>query len=138
MTDRARPALLDTSVVVRYLVRSPPDQAAKAASLIDGSTTLSVSVLALAETAHVLTSVYRRPRADVVDALVLLLARENLRLLGLSKPLAFAALQLCRGSNRTSFTDALLWAEARQLDAGTIYTFDRRFPTEGVHVTKLR
>lgn len=44
----------DTSVLVRYLVGTPPAQARRAARLVDGEDQIGVSVVAMAECAHVL------------------------------------------------------------------------------------
>lgn len=129
--------LLDTSAVVRYLTADPPDLAARAVGLIESDSRLLVSEVVLSETAYVLTKLYGMPRERVVDALVGLLSLSNLDLLHLPKPLALAALDLCRGSNRTSFTDALLWAQARHLGGVAVCTFDRRFPAEGITVRRL-
>jgi predicted nucleic acid-binding protein len=50
---------VDTSVLIRYLVGSPPEQAKRAARLIDDDATeIGVSVVALAECAHVLRTQY--------------------------------------------------------------------------------
>jgi predicted nucleic acid-binding protein len=119
-------------VIVRYLTDDPPPMAAAAARIIEGDEPLILSEVILAETAYVLTTVYDIPRAAVVDALGAFIQRRNIRLLNLSKPAALEALRLCRDSKRHSFADALLWAEARQGGFGRVYTFDNRFPEEGV------
>jgi predicted nucleic acid-binding protein len=69
-------------------------------------------------------------RNIVVDSLISLIHRQNIRLTLLPKLLAVEALQLCGDSNRYSFADVLLWAEARHLQAKGIYTFDQRFPQD--------
>ena len=122
------PAFLDTSFVVRYLTDDSPEMAARAAEVIDGDESLILSELVLLEAAYVLVSVYRVPRAEVVEALSALVQRQNERLLTLGKPEALEALTLCKDSGRVSFTDALLWAQARQAGAARIHTFDERFP----------
>jgi len=125
-------AFLDTSYVVRYLTNDPPEMAQQAARVIDGDEPLVLSEIVLLESAYVLSSFYAVPRADLVDALVDLVQRHNLRLHHLPKRWVLEALRLCRDSKRVSFTDALLWAEARTSGAGRIYSFDQRFPTEGL------
>jgi predicted nucleic acid-binding protein len=130
-------AFLDTSCVVRYLTGDPPAMAARAREIIDGGGPLILSELALVETAHVLASFYEIPRGALVEALTALIQRRNIHLLNLSKPLALEALRLCRPSKRVSFTDALLWSEARQRGARRIYSFDRRFPAEGLEIVGL-
>jgi hypothetical protein len=59
----------DTSVVVRYLVGSPPDQAARAARLIEGAGQVALPVVVLVEAAHVLRTQYGLGRSEVLDAL---------------------------------------------------------------------
>ncbi|HVT60222.1 MAG TPA: PIN domain-containing protein [Thermoanaerobaculia bacterium] len=135
---QSSPAFLDTSFVVRYLTNDPAEMAAQAGAVIDSDEQLVLSELVLLETAYVLTSVYRVPRSDVVDALLDLIQRSNLRLLNLSKPRALSALSLCRDSNRCSFADALLWAEALESGAERLYSFDRKFPARGLDIVGQR
>jgi predicted nucleic-acid-binding protein len=129
------PPFLDTSLLTRYLVDHPPDQAERAAALLDGEETVLLSELAIAEAAYVLTSFYDADRPMVVDVLTDFIQRENVKLCRLSKPLAVQALALCRPSRRVSFTDALLWAEARMMGVERMLTFDRRFPSQGLELT---
>lgn len=127
-------AFLDSSVIVRYLTNDPPSMAEAAARIIDSDQLLILSEVILAETAYVLSSVYGVPRAAVVDALSALIQRRNIRLLNLSKVWALEALDLCRDSGRHSFADVLLWAEACSSGTPVVYTFDGRFPAEGVEL----
>jgi len=138
VTENRTPPFLDTSFVVRYLVNDPPDMAERAAEVIDGDETLLVSEMVLLETAYVLTSVYSVPRAAVVDSLIELVQRANLRLASLPKASALEALRLCRNSARVSFADALIWAQALDMGAERIYTFDGRFPSQGVTLEGMR
>ena len=135
MTTPYPPAHLDTSVIVRYLTNDPPSMAAAAARLINSDRPLIVSALILAESAYVLASVYGVPRDAIVDALSAFIQRRNIRLHHLTKPLALDALHLCRGSNRHSFADALLFFFT-DTAASEIYTFDGRFPNTNVDVVK--
>jgi predicted nucleic acid-binding protein len=131
-------AFPDTSVLVRYLSGDPPDQAQAAAALIDSSTLLTIPIVALAETAYVLTSVYEIERSVVVDTLVEFLSRTNLEVHGVPKEHVIEALLLCRPSRRVSFADALIWATVRATPNARLLTFDRRFPTVGVTREVLR
>jgi predicted nucleic acid-binding protein len=123
---------LDTSVVIRYLVNDDHALAERAQRIIVSDSTLALTDSTLAEIAHVLTRVYGIPRAAVVNELILLIRRPNIQLPGLDLALTIQALELCRPSGRVSFADALLWAAARSAGATTIYTFDDRFPTDGL------
>jgi predicted nucleic acid-binding protein len=129
-------ALLDTSVVVRYLLGDPPRLAARAARIIDGELQLLLTDVVIAETAYVLASVYAVPRAKVVDALVDLLQRENVAPFRLDKGAVIQGLLLCRPSARVSFADALLWAAARSGRVEAVYSFDERFAEGGVTVRR--
>lgn len=132
----ADPGFLDTSVAVRYLVNDEPMLAARARDIIASDTILTLSSGMIAETAFVLTWVYKIAREAVVDELILLIRRPNIRLHDLDLPFAIQALQFCRPSGRVSFADALLWAAARSAGARAIYSFDERFPAEGVAVRR--
>lgn len=132
------PALLDTSFLVRYLTNDPPAMAARAAEILDSDEPLVLSEMALLESAYVLSTVYGVARPDVVDALAALVQKSNLRLVALPKERVLEALWLCRDSKRHSFVDAFLWAQAREMQVDCIYSFDRRFPAEGVRVVGLK
>ncbi len=116
---------VDTSVIVRYLVGTPPEQAARAGAVIDADQNIGVSIVALAETAHVLRTQYGVARADVVETLIDLVARENLTTLELSKPDVLEALVAARSIPSAPIPDALIVAAARSGGAVPIYTFDR-------------
>lgn len=133
MSSLEAPAFLDTSYVVRYLTNDPPDMAAQATRVIDGDETLILSEMVILESAYVLASRYQVPRSAIVEGLTELVQKRNISLPVLPKPRVLAALEMCRHSKRYSFTDALLWAEALEAGAGRrVYTFDRRFPSEGI------
>ena len=125
--------LLDTSFMVRYLTGDPPELAARVAQVIDGEERLVVTDLVIAETAYVLTSVYRVAREVLVDSLMAFLQKRNIDVWPISKDLALDALLLCRPSGRVSFADAMIWAAARSGE-GVVYSLDRRFPNDGIDV----
>jgi predicted nucleic acid-binding protein len=129
-------AIVDTSVVVRYLTGDPPAMATRAARILDSEATAAVTDVVIAETAFVLSSVYGVPRSAIVDSLVAFIQKRNLAILGLPKTAVIQGLLLCRPSNRISFADAMVWAAARSSRAATVYSFDERFPEEGVMVRR--
>jgi predicted nucleic-acid-binding protein len=90
-------------------------------------------VKALVETAYVLESAYGVPRKEVVDALLALLQKENLKAVGGDKDLWTRALLLCR-RRRVSFGDALVWAAALASGVRRVYALDARFPEEEIAV----
>ena len=129
-------ALLDTSVVVRYLTGDPADLAEWAAGIIDTEDDLHITDVAIAETAYVLTTVYRISREIAVDHLIALIQRENISPLGLDKGVVLNGLLLCRPSGRVSFADAMVWAAARSSGTHVVYSFDQRFPSDGLKVRR--
>lgn len=125
---------LDTSVVVRYLVRDVPAMAEQAAEIIEREEDLWITGVALAEISYVLRSTYGLPRETVIDALCELLNRQNVSCYDLEKGLAVQALLKCRPTGRTSIADALTWAAARDSGRNVVYSFDQRFPSDGIEV----
>ena len=131
-------AFVDTSVLVRYLTGDPPDMLDRAREIVDEVDPLTITDVVLAETAYVLLSFYQMPREAVFDALADMIQKRNIRVQGRSKESVTAALLLCRPSGRVSPVDALLWAVAREAgsprSSAVVYSFDRRFPAEGVEL----
>lgn len=134
MSGETSPGFLDTSVVIRYITGHPPEMAERAARLMDSERHLVLSEVALLETAHVLTKYYGVPRLALVDALVALIQKANLRMATLPKTRVVEALHLCRDSHRYSLPDVILWAQAREMKVEPIFTFDRRFPSQSTVV----
>ena len=127
-------AALDTSFVVRYLTGSPADTARQASEAIDSQEQLQISDIALAEIAHILTRVYRVPREVAADQLIDFVRKDNISLAGLTKDLAVQGFLKCQPSGRVSFADALIWTAVRSAGSDSIYSFDQRFPDDGLEV----
>lgn len=123
---------VDTSVVVRYLVGTPTGQAARAARLIENEAAVGISLVALAETAHVLRSFYRMARPDVVEVLIDLMTRANIASLEIPTSETIDALVRARAFASSPITDALIAAVARSKAGTPVFTFDRRFGRLGV------
>lgn len=134
MTAGGPGGIVDTSVVVRYLLSESSHAGRRAREVLEGAQNLVLSELVIAEAAYVLTKVYDVERSDVVDALIDLVQRRNVRPLHLPKIAVLEALELCRPSARVSFTDALLWAQVRESESRRLFTFDRKFPRHGIEV----
>ena len=116
----------DTSVLVRYLVGTPAADAKRAAKLIDDDDLeIGVAPVALAECAHVLRTQYEVPARDVIDSLIDLIQRENIRMLGVSTELVVEHLVLARSMPGRPIPDALIVAAAVASGAESLATFDR-------------
>ena len=116
---------IDTSVLVRYVVGSPPDQALAASTLIEASEEIGISPVALVECAHVLRTQYVVPRAHVIDALIAFIQRENVRILGGRTDVIVEMLVRARTLAGRPIPDALIVAAATGADAVALATFDR-------------
>ena len=117
---------VDTSVVVRYLVGTPSTQARRAAALIDDEATeIGISTVVLAECAHVLRTQYEVEQRAIIDTLIDLIQRENVRLLGGRADLVVELLVRARGLPGRPIPDALVVAAALEADALPLATFDR-------------
>lgn len=125
----------DTSVLVRYLVGTPAAQARQAARLIDDDDLeIGVSPVALAECAHVLRTQYDVPARDVIDSLIDLVQRENVRMLGPSTELVVQHLVLARSMPGRPIPDALIVAAAVAGGAESLATFDREQHRHGIPI----
>ncbi len=116
---------VDTSVLVRYLVATPPVQARKAAALVDGPEEIGLSPVALAECAHVLRTQYGVERGDILESLIALVQRENVRVLGLRTDVLLGVLVRARQLPGRPIPDALIVAASLAADALPLATFDR-------------
>lgn len=124
----------DTSVLVRYLVGTPAPQARRAAQLIDGEELVGVSPVALVECAHVLRTQYGVDRLDIIESLIGLVQRENIRLLGQRADLLLGTLVRARSLSGRPIPDALIVAASLEADALPLATFDRAQARYGVVV----
>ncbi|MSP22838.1 MAG: type II toxin-antitoxin system VapC family toxin [Dehalococcoidia bacterium] len=127
-------ALLDTSVLIRYVTRDHEVLSSISNSILKHDDDLVLSSVVLAEAGYVLTTTYGMPRAAVVDVLVGLVLRDNVRVFDIGDGLAVEALARCRPSRRVSFGDAMTWAAARATGIDVVYSFDARFPSQDISV----
>ncbi len=124
----------DTSVIVRYLVGTPPAQAKRARALMDGQVEIGIPLVALIETAHVLRTQYGVERADIVDVLIQLMTRENVTPLGLPRSDTLGALVRARSLPGSPIPDAFIAATATWAGATPLYSFDEDLHRHGVVV----
>jgi predicted nucleic acid-binding protein len=134
--NAATPAWLDTNILLRYLTKDDPTLALRALAIIESDRPLLVSTAVLSECLFTLMKFYAVPRSVAIDTVSSVLLRANIHLPTIDKALALEALRQCRNSGRVGIVDALLWAEARTAGIPMIYTFDGRFPSEGVELRR--
>jgi len=112
---------IDANVLVRLITRDDLRQAASADVFIEHGAW--VSILALAETSLVLTTVYQLPSKDLAAAIEMLLDHRDLVL---QEPeTVAAALQLFRAKPSLGFSDCLMLHLARKTGHLPLGTFNR-------------
>lgn len=124
----------DTSVLVRYLVGTPPAQARRAARVMDGTEEVGVSVVALAECAHVLRTQYGVAQRDIVDSLIGLVQRANVRVIDARTDVLVGMLVRARGMAGRPIPDAFIASAALAADALPLVTFDAAQRRYGISV----
>jgi predicted nucleic-acid-binding protein len=112
---------VDTNVLVRILARDDPKQVRVADEFVAAGAW--VSLLALAETMWVLSTVYERDVPELGASVEQLLNHKDLILQ--DRDVVAAALETFRSRPALSFTDCLLLEVARQAGHLPLGTFDR-------------
>jgi predicted nucleic acid-binding protein len=124
----------DTSVLVRYLIGTPREQARRAARLIDDDLEIGVTLVALAECAHVLRTRYGVAQRDIIDSLIGLIQRANVRVLGARTDTVLDMLIRARSLPGRPIADALIVAGTVDGGALPLATFDAGQARYGVAV----
>jgi len=112
---------VDTNVLVRLLTRDDPRQATLADAFVKPGAW--VSILVIAETIWVLSTVYGRSSTELGDAVELLLGHRDLVLQ--DPDVIAAALEMFRSRPSLSFSDCLILQIARKAGHLPLGTFDR-------------
>lgn len=130
--------VLDTSALLRFLTNDRPRVAQVVAKLVDGSEPIGISSIVLTETVHVLRHPpYERANPELADALIELLAHENVMLIDGDAALASAAIAGVRELSPRHLVDALVSAAASHAGARLLVTADRTFASRLVPVSVL-
>ena len=112
---------VNTNVLVRLITRDDASQSATADIFVQKGAW--VSILALAESTWVLTTVYERGAAEVATAVEMLLNHKDLTLQ--DSDVVAAALDLFRSRPSLGFSDCLMLQLARKAGHLPLGTFDR-------------
>ena len=119
---------LDTNVLLRYLVRDEPTQAARAARELERDERFLVGSVVLCELVWVLETGYGFSRTEIAATLEKILATAQFEVEG--KDVALAALDDFRGST-ADFSDCLVGRRNRAAGAAETVTFDQSL--RGLH-----
>ena len=90
----------------------------------------------MAEVYFIMSRVAGIPRADVVRALIDFMQKDNIFPYAVDRDFLLRGLEMTLPSGRVSVGDALIWATVRTAGGGAIYSFDQRFPEEGIRVLR--
>jgi predicted nucleic-acid-binding protein len=115
---------LDTNVLVRYIVRDDPAQAERADAALGECSAEEpgfVALISLAETAWVLRSYYRMPKAVLITCIERLFNAENL-VLESAHAIRQALDRFARGN--CDFTDCLIERSGHLAGCRHTFTFD--------------
>ncbi len=126
---------LDTNVLVRFLIKDHAEHAEAARSLLQGLTPEQPGYVCrevAIEVAWVLERSYRFARGDIAEALLELIASDNL-VFEAADDVAPAAYLYSQGG--PGFSDRMVLAAAARADATPLFTFDRQLARlEGVEL----
>jgi predicted nucleic acid-binding protein len=92
---------------------------------MDGDEELGLAPVTLAECAHVLRTQYGVGRDAILESLIGLVQREDVRVLGLRTDVLLGVLVRARGLPGRPIPDALIVAASLAADALPLATFDR-------------
>ena len=119
---------LDTNVVVRYLTQDDPHQCQAVNDLLERTVrsdevAFLINPIVLAEVAWVLDSVYRYARAEIANALTLLLA---VRQIQVERRQAIKSALDAFASGEADFADYLISTLNREQGCEATLTFDKK------------
>ncbi len=122
-------AFVDTNILIRHIISDPPDLAVRAGAFIDEADELLVPDLIVAETVHVLESVYELSRDEVAAFVRSVISYWSIRT---QNPALLAKALDIYQDHRIDFAEAYLAAAAETTGVGAVASFDRaidRVPT---------
>ncbi len=114
--------LIDTNVILRYLLNDIPEQAEKAASVIStGAFTLPEII---AEVVYVLTKLYGVPKEEIKDIVSPILDE-----ISIENSVVISSALAIYSDTKFDFVDAIILARKKIL-AEDIFTFDKKLSKE--------
>ncbi len=118
--------VIDTNVIVRYLIQTPPEQYERARLLMEkvsaGGVRLSLSAVVVGEVAAILHHVYGKPRSDVAGTLLAFATARGVELD--EQAIVLRALERSRDLKDIDFVDAYIAAKATEVGR-PVASFDK-------------
>lgn len=112
---------VDTTVLVRAVVRDHPAQSRAAAKVLADADSIAIALPCLCEFVRVLRKVYEFPVADVASAIRALVVTANVQM---NRPTVEAGLALFEAGG--DFSDGVIAYEGHWLGAETFVSFDKQ------------
>lgn len=122
-------ASLDTSVIVRILVRDNEPAYQKSLKLLDQDLTFVIADLAISESVYVLETVYEKSRAEINDLFLFFLGRYDNKI-KYNHDLTAAVFPFYLKHPKLSFNDCCLAALAELNNAEPLFTFDKKLASQ--------
>ncbi|MDR4501158.1 MAG: type II toxin-antitoxin system VapC family toxin [Nitrospirales bacterium] len=126
MPQPKKPRLVDTNVLLRYLVGDEPRQTERATSLMerveDGSEELDIPPVVVAEMIWTLEKFYEVPRRDIAQKLMTIFSFKGVR--GPETSIISTALR-SYASTKIDFVDCYLASRANEQNM-VLYSFDKK------------
>jgi len=119
--------MLDTNVLLRWILNDVPEQTASAEKLLTSGTSCIVPDIALLETVYVLERVMRLSRATIAQSIETLLSVADLEL---DRALWLTALKSYFTHPKLSIADTYLAALAQKTNRLPLYTFDHKLANQ--------
>ncbi len=116
--------VVDTSVLIRAVVRDDPAQSRVAAKVLTDAELIAVALPCLCEFVWVLRKVYGFPSSDAATAIRALLAAANVEM---NRPAAEAGLSVLESGG--DFADGVIAYEGNWLGGETFVSFDKQAVT---------
>jgi predicted nucleic-acid-binding protein len=113
---------VDANVLLRWMVDDDPGQAERASALLNSGEVIWVGEVVLAEIAWVLSTSYRKTRAQVAETLQLMLA---LPLVRIDRETVVRSALAAYAAGGGGFADHLIGAGNAASGCRTTFTFDR-------------
>ena len=133
-----RDRLIDTNVIVRFLVENPSRVQPKFKGVFTffqkierGEINVILPELVVFEAFYVLTSFYKVPASDAAEKLAILVSFEGIRMP--PKSLILSCLALVR-RKRLSLVDAYLLAFCRENGIRQVYSYDKDLSKQGLQL----
>lgn len=132
--------MIDTNILLRFLLQDVPEQSQKAANLIKsaeaGRLILVVPGIVFEEVVFVCSKIYKIPRIEIAEILGKLISLSGVESL-VPLPVLEQALNFFYGSKNIPWPDCIIAATALGNQITEIYSFDHHFDSFN-GVTRLR